>query len=817
MGGRFATYFLCSALASMASIPVAWAAPLDHLAVAIDGQGNYSIGAPGSATPVLVSGIATKIDGRWLHSASYPRHTVVRSLVEGFLGHAVQWQVDFSGLPGQPELIYRLRAYDSEPFADVQVTVRNNTANSFDVESIRAVEAAGNSAVALDGPSLADRVLSDSFSEDRPTMRIHDLSDADHGMHRAVGSQLIYNRDSHESLFVGALTSERFLTVARLFVNGSSDARITRYEVDSTGTTEIAIGNSLKDSSTADRIELRLPVPPEREISSEVLALSIGSNYYHQLETYGSLIRRIHHARVSAPPLMGWWSWTANYFGLNQATALTNAEWEAEHLKPFGYEVFHIDEGYQYARGEYATPDAALFPKGLAPLEYAVRGLGLTPGIWTAPFEVSERSSVYQQHRDWLVKNAQGRPIPIGAVTDGKDRLYVLDTTNPRAQRYLCATYTKFVREWNLRYIKLDFMEDTAIEGYYYKPHTTALEAQRTGLEIIRKAVGDDVYLDKDGSPMLNPVGYVDYGRISQDTGHTFGATRDEATGIAARYYMDRNFFVSDPDTFIVYTHRTADQSRHDGNAAPSLAEARVSIALAAVSGGMFEIGDNLPALENAPDGLVLVENRDLIDMVRLGKASLPVDLMDYADSDRQPSIFYLKESDRQSMLTVFNWTDAPRTKSIPLSNLGLNAERYMITDVFGGTGVVPASGAISLQQPPHSVRMLKIVDARIPTDAPEIDLDCHANGITGENAVFSAGDEAAGRPALSFRWDFGDGVQVDGQHVSHAWTAPGDYVVRVMAQGLDGTQSKRTCSVHVSGTLSTEFLPSQKKRYDPR
>ena len=35
-------------------------------------------------------------------------------------------------------------------------------------------------------------------------MSIHALGDTRHGMHRAVGSQLIYNRESHESLFLGA-------------------------------------------------------------------------------------------------------------------------------------------------------------------------------------------------------------------------------------------------------------------------------------------------------------------------------------------------------------------------------------------------------------------------------------------------------------------------------------------------------------------------------------------------------------------------------------------------------------------------------------
>jgi hypothetical protein len=81
-------------------------------------------------------------------------------------------------------------------------------------------------------------------------------------------------------------------------------------------------------------------------------------------------------------------------------------------------------------------------------------------------------------------------------------------------------------RDWGVRYFKLDFMEDSAVEGYYFKPHTTALEAQRIGLGLIRDAAGNSVLLDKDGSAMLNPVGYVDEGRISQDTGHTFGSSK---------------------------------------------------------------------------------------------------------------------------------------------------------------------------------------------------------------------------------------------------------------------------------------------------
>src|SRR5437879_11246140 len=157
-------------------------------------------------------------------------------------------------------------------------------------------------------------------------------------------------------------------------------------------------------------------------------------------------------------------------------------------------------------------------------------------------------------------------------------------------------------------------MEDTAFEGRYYRPNTTALEAQKIGLQIIRQTVGEHVLLDKDGSPMLNPVGIVDTGRISLDTGHTFEATRDAAPGIAARYYMNRNFFVSDPDAFCVSTQVVADQPWHGGKVPLTLDAAKASIALSAVSGGMYEIGDDLPTLGGDPQRLGWVQNQYLIE-----------------------------------------------------------------------------------------------------------------------------------------------------------------------------------------------------------
>jgi alpha-galactosidase len=362
----------------------------------------------------------------------------------------------------------------------------------------------------------------------------------------------------------------------------------------------------------------------------------------------------------------------------------------------------------------------------------------------------------------------------------------------------------------------MDFMDDTAVEGSYFRPNTTALEAQTNRLKIIRERRRRGVVLDKDGSPMLNPVGLVDAGRISQDTGHSFEATRDAASGIAARYYMNRNFFIADPDAFTVSTQTVDDQSWHGGQRPLNLDEAKVSIALAAVSGGMFEIGDDLPTLGAAPERLALVKNPDLIDMARLGRASTPVDLLSYASGDLQPSVFLLEETPRQSILALFNWTEQSRTRTIDLSQLGFKEPRkFKITDVFGDPSCCASSERIALVQPPHSVRMLKLVDTSVPASPPSFEIRSASSAAAGETLAFKAAAASADLPVLACHWDFGDGSSGDGIDVRHAYTHAGHYEVQASVTGLGAITSRKTLAITVSGEVSTRFDPSQKRRAD--
>jgi hypothetical protein len=792
----------------------------DKLSLTVDAQaGSYQLRLR-DGQPIFTSRVAAQVNQQWLRSSDYPHHEASRSTFTDELGAGRAVTVICTGLVGKADLVFVVQLYDQHPFAAVQVTVRNTSGKGVTVRAIRGLEAIGEPVLNLGGHASADRILSDSFSEDWPELQIYDLGKAPGGLHRGAGSQLIYNRESKQGLLFGALTSDRFLTLLHLQASGSGDdTKVGSFSVDSTGTTEVQKDFDLKSNPSEDLVELSLPVEPGAEMKSERLMLAAGPDYHNQLLAYGDAIRRLHHARVSAETPIGWWSWTAFYGTINEGETLANADWQAEHLKSLGYKYFQVDEGYQYARGEYTTADATLFPNGMRFVGHRVTGDGLVFGVWTAPFEVTARAWVYEHHKDWLVRNAKGEPIPSRAVWNQKsDMLYTLDTTNPAAQEYLRQTYKTLVREWGVRFFKFDFMDTTAIEGYRYRPNTTALEAQRIGLQIIRDSVGDDVVIDKDGSPMLNPVGLVDTGRVSTDTGHSFQRTKDAAPGIAARFYMHRNFFVNDPDAF-----NTTGQSFSDRPKRPStltLSAAEASVALSAVSGGMYEIGDDMLVLGSQKDRLALVENADLLNMAKIGRASTPLDLMTYALEDQQPSIFLLRESPHQAILTVFNWTETPRSHELKLADLGLPAEHTFraLDGLNQNTPVTLQGGAVQVEnQPPESVRVIKLIDGNVSPSAPTVKAQVPSAANTGETIHLTAQTDDEGVPALEYHWDFGDGTGASGPKVSHAYTRAAAFTIRLTVDGVDGVPTVQNFSVNVTGDLRALHNLTDNRRFqDP-
>src|ERR1700722_10819334 len=256
--------------------------------VAIHADGDYSIASPGLADAVIRSGVEAEVDSRVLRSSAYPKHILAQSEFQNDFGAGSILSVTHTGIAGTPDLVCTITLYRDQSWGEIEVKVVNTTDRAISVTSIRAIHATRAPVISLNGPASADRILSDSFSEDRPQLAIRELGSGPKGMHRAVGSQLIYNRRSGASLFLGALTSERLLTIFHLKEQtAGAGAKILSYEAVATGTTEILKGESLKDSPASEQVALTLRLNPGERLSSERLMFAVGNDYHAQLEQYG--------------------------------------------------------------------------------------------------------------------------------------------------------------------------------------------------------------------------------------------------------------------------------------------------------------------------------------------------------------------------------------------------------------------------------------------------------------------------------------------------------------------------------------------------
>ena len=230
----------------------------------------------------------------------------------------------------------------------------------------------------------------------------------------------------------------------------------------------------------------------------------------------------------------------------------------------------------------------------------------------------------------------------------------------------------------------------------------------------------------------------------------------------------------------------------------------------------MLEIGDNLPSLQNSPDRK-RADRESAISSTwcELGKASVPVDLMSYADSDRQPSIFFLKESARQSILTVFNWTEQPRQSSLSPASVSRPAATSPSPVCLMERSCNPRRARFKSISPAAGARAEDCGYSDAGKSAASLDPLCRRRACRRELVVFSFSGGRRTRGAAVV--DFGDGVRTEGAQVNHAWTEPGDYQVSVTATGLDDKQAQQTCTVAVKGYLPSVFAPQLNQRYPPK
>jgi chitodextrinase len=95
---------------------------------------------------------------------------------------------------------------------------------------------------------------------------------------------------------------------------------------------------------------------------------------------------------------------------------------------------------------------------------------------------------------------------------------------------------------------------------------------------------------------------------------------------------------------------------------------------------------------------------------------------------------------------------------------------------------------------------MVKIVDNAVPAAAPTVQVEAPGHAAMWDDVKLAASADPKGVPALSYRWDFGDGTMQQGRRVSHSFDKAGKYTVRLKVEGVDGIPAEKEVTITVNG-----------------
>jgi alpha-galactosidase len=421
-------------------------------------------------------------------------------------------------------------------------------------------------------------------------------------------------------------------------------------------------------------------------------------------DAYWDLVQ-VESARAHELPT-GWCSWYYYYSKVSAQDLTENLA--ALQAHPVDWRWFVLDDGYQTAVGDWLSINDK-FPQGLRAVAEGIRGAGLTPGLWLAPFIARGNSRLYREHPEWVLRDGRGKPILAGWNPGWglEGRFYGLDTTHAGFQEYLRQVISTVVHSWGFPYLKLDFTYAACLPGLAHDRTLSAAERLALGYRLVREAAGPGTFILGCGSPFGPARGLVDAMRIGPDVApYWFDTLRTVVTGdrhavctqfairsTLNRSQMHRRWWVNDPDCLLLRdtdTRLTRDERY-------SLANAVI------VTGGMYVLSDRLSRLSDETWQWMGEIERLVCDCDR-GRA-WPLDYMER----EMPEAVY----NSQGYLAVFNFQGRPARKQLDLRRYlaGVLPADARFTDVWSGEAFAAVDGVLDLGElRAHASRLLRVM-----------------------------------------------------------------------------------------------------------
>ena len=259
-----------------------------------------------------------------------------------------------------------------------------------------------------------------------------------------------------------------------------------------------------------------------------------------------------------AKPATGWTSWYNHYTNISEEIILDQAR--AFSSQKIAIDFFQIDDGYQNRIGDWLDIKPA-FPNGMHHVAKSVTKLGYQPGLWIAPFIAEQKSSLFENHKEWILKDDKGKPLKAGYNPMWSGWYYALDIYHPQYRAYLEEVFKIITQDWGFKLLKLDFLFAACIKPAHGRSRGQIMHEAMCWL----KEIAGDTMLLACGAPLASTFGLVDYCRTGADI-HLrwehqllkFLRHRERVSTIIAlrttlsRWALSGLAFWNDPDVFIL-------------------------------------------------------------------------------------------------------------------------------------------------------------------------------------------------------------------------------------------------------------------------
>jgi len=151
----------------------------------------------------------------------------------------------------------------------------------------------------------------------------------------------------------------------------------------------------------------------------------------------------------------GYTSWYNRFNKIDGPYLLQQLQAFQQQKIPIDY--FQIDDGWQATIGDWLNIKPG-FNSEMCCLARKISKAGYKPGLWLAPFICEKNSFIYKNKKEWLLKDAKGKPIKSGYNPLWSGWHYALNFYNEDFRNYLTKVFKTVFEVWQFQLVKLDFL-----------------------------------------------------------------------------------------------------------------------------------------------------------------------------------------------------------------------------------------------------------------------------------------------------------------------------------------------------------------------